>query len=319
MAADIDEIGKKRGAARAALLEALKARGYAFVTPTPATHARVLARDPQRMAASLEDMLGWSRAFRPGSIDAEIETLLREAGALVPAEGGLKSRLRVSSLGGDLYLHGAYPTTERDAVFFGPDSYRFARLVSQELARAPLGHPAHLVDIGAGAGVGAIAAAKSLVLARAMLTDINPAALALARVNADSAGVKVQCLHGPGLAGHAGSIDIALANPPFLIDRKGRSYRDGGGMRGSALSVEMAAEALPRLAPGGRLILYTGSAIADGRDDLAAALDALAAKHDCRLAYDEIDPDIFGEELEREAYREVDRIAAVAAIFRREA
>ncbi|MDG2535226.1 methyltransferase [Sphingomonas sp. HITSZ_GF] len=318
MAEGIDEIESGR-AALASLLEALKVRGYRFVTPTPATHARVLARDPGRMAASLEDVLGWSRAFRPGSIDAEIETLLREAGALVSAEGGLKSRLRVSSLGDDLYLHSAYPTTERDAVFFGPDSYRFARLVSQELTRAPLGHPAHLVDIGAGAGVGAIVAARSLVLARATLTDINPAALALARVNAESAGVKVHCSYGPGLADLAGTIDLALANPPFLVDRKNRSYRDGGGMRGGALSVEMAAEALPRLAPGGRLILYTGSAIADGRDDLAAALDALAAKHGCRLAYDEIDPDIFGEELEREAYREVDRIAAVAAVFRREA
>jgi release factor glutamine methyltransferase len=38
--------------------------GYRFITVTPATHARVLARDV-RPARDLRDVFGWSRPFRP--------------------------------------------------------------------------------------------------------------------------------------------------------------------------------------------------------------------------------------------------------------
>ena len=38
------------------------------------------------------------------------------------------------------------------------------------------------------------------------------------------------------------------------------------------------------------------------------------AKAGCSLDYRELDPDVFGEELDRPAYRDVDRIAVVAAI-----
>jgi hypothetical protein len=38
----------------------------------------------------------------------------------------------------------------------------------------------------------------------------------------------------------------------------------------------------------------------------------------CRLDLEEIDPDIFGEQLELPAYRSVERIAAVRAIISRE-
>ena len=41
-----------------ALLEALEARDYDFITPTPATVGRIHARG--RPAASLRDVLGWS-------------------------------------------------------------------------------------------------------------------------------------------------------------------------------------------------------------------------------------------------------------------
>ena len=79
----------------------------------------------------------------------------------------------------------------------------------------------------------------------------------------------------------------------------------------------MAKLALDRLAPKGRLILYTGSAIVEGEDDLRGKLENLADEAGCSLRYREIDPDIFGEELERPAYCHVERIAAVAAVFER--
>ena len=79
----------------------------------------------------------------------------------------------------------------------------------------------------------------------------------------------------------------------------------------------MVAFTLPRLARGGRLILYSGSAIICGQDAMKAHLNALANNHGCTLRYRELDPDVFGEELERPAYAEVDRIALIAAVFER--
>lgn len=300
-----------------ALLQALRRRDYGFVTITPASHARVLAREPQREARDLRDVFGWSLPFAPAILDPELLRLLREADALDPVVGGrFKSRYRVSELGGDLFLHSAHPTTAEDAVFFGPDSYRFADLIRRELRRDPPRGGARLVDIGAGAGVGAIAAARLCPALRTTMTDINPEALRLARVNARVAGVAADFLLGTDLE-PAGPIDIALANPPYIIDAAGRDYRDGGGMHGGGVAFDMAAAAAGRLSPAGRLILYTGSAIIAGEDRLRAALAALAAEHGCTLRYDEIDPDVFGEELEKPAYRDVERIALVAAVFKR--
>jgi hypothetical protein len=75
--------------------------------------------------------------------------------------------------------------------------------------------------------------------------------------------------------------------------------------------------ALDRLSPGGRVILYTGSAIIGGRDALCAALEQCAATGGHILHYRELDPDVFGEELDKAAYRDVDRIALIAAIIYR--
>ncbi len=309
----------REDAALLALLGALRRRGYRFVTPTPATHARVVARSSRKVARSLSDVLGWSLPFSPEVIDAELLDLLQSAGAVEPAADGLlHSRYRVSSLGGELFLHSAYPTEDRDAVFFGPDSYRFARLIEDELARRPVSQDAEIVDIGTGSGVGAIVAAKS-VGAAAIGSDVNPAALRLAAINARAAHVPFRAVLAEDLDWAESPIDLALANPPYIIDDNARQYRDGGGMHGGEVSLQMARAAVRKLAPGGRLILYTGSAIVNGEDALGGALADLAKRTACTLVYEELDPDVFGEELERPAYREVDRIALVAAILTRSA
>lgn len=308
------EIGGDAGALLP-LIDALKRRDYAFVCPTPATHARVIARLDRRTARNLTDALGWSLPFEPDAIDPEIVELLERGGALAPAAAGLRqSTLRVSSLGGNLYLHSAFPTEARDAVFFGPDSYRFAALISAELAQRSRS-TRRLADIGTGAGVGAITAALHCPGAEVIGTDINPAALRLAALNAQAAQVKLDTRLCSTLDGVIGPIDVILANPPYIIDQNGRNYRDGGGLHGGEATLTMAREALPRLAPGGTLILYTGSAILRGRDVLGEELAALARRSGGRLDYRELDPDVFGEELENAAYHDVDRIAVVAAVF----
>ena len=295
------------------LLRALEAAGYGFVTPTPATHARVLKRLDRRKAKDLRDVFGWSLPFQPHVLPTRLLDLLRAADAVTETREGLKSAVRVSGLDGRLYLHSAYPTEAEDAVFFGPDSYRFAALIRAELKGLEL-HPGAVVDIGAGAGVGGLTASDVLTGRRVVLTDINAAALRLARLNAEFARVPVETVETEGLEAVEGPIALALANPPYIADEAGREYRDGGGMHGGRLSVEMAKAAARRLEPGGRLILYTGAAIVDGRDEVREALESEMTAAGCALAYRELDPDVFGEELDEPAYRDVERIAVVAAV-----
>ena len=299
------------------LLALLRDRDHRFVTPTPATHARVLARADRQAARCVEDMLGWSLPYRPGDCDAAIEALLDRAGVTVPAGDRRRATIRVSRLHDHLFVHSAYPTDAADAVFFGPDSYRFADLIRDELRDCPARAGAQMVDIGTGSGVGGIVAATACPGLRIHMTDVNPAALRFARINAAAAGIAADFHESDSLATIPGPIDVATANPPYVIDSGKRLYRHGGAMHGGQVSLDMAVMAMDRLAPAGRLILYTGSAIVRGHDQLAAALAEAAAARGCTMRYREIDPDVFGEELENALYRDVDRIALVAAIVTR--
>jgi len=296
-----------------ALLAELDRAGYRFTAITPATHNRVVARPDREKARDLRDVFGWSLPFEPGFLPPAIADALAAAGAVERRGSRLKSRLRAASLGGDLFLHSAFPTEADDSVFFGPDTYRYAALLRAELPAA--GRVERLVDVGAGGGAGGIVAARLVPDARIVLADLNPAALRLAAANAAHAGVAVERVLGAGLDAVAGSVDCVIANPPFMMDEAGRAYRSGGGLGGAALSLDWALAAAERLEPGGRMILYTGVAMAGTCDPLREALEEALAPLGCALAYRELDPDIFGEELDRPPYREIERIAAVAAVI----
>lgn len=300
-----------------ALLRLLKTRDYRFVTPTPATHARVVARADKQTARDLRDVLGWSLPFAPGTIDAEAEALLASADEIRREGRLLRASVRVSSLDDLLFVHSAYPTDADDAVFFGPDSYRFALRIGTELAAHPLAAGAHLVDIGTGSGVGGIFVAARNPGCRVTLTDINPEALRFAAINARAAGVEVETLLSASLAPLHTPVDLAIANPPYLMDEPGRTYRDGGDLSGGRIPLEMARMAGERLAPGGRVLLYTGAAIVDGEAPLAAALADLAREQGLQLTVRELDPDVFGEELDNDSYADVERIAVIAATLQR--
>jgi len=301
---------------RDALLRlALAARdsGYHFVTPTPATHARVNARAANRWAGDLRGVLGWSRPFRAGALAPGMLGLMQQAGMLQPWEDGWRSLLRLSSLDGQLLWHSAYPTDAPDAVFFGPDSYRFAGAIQAHMQarREPL---RRAFDIGCGAGPGALTIAKAHPQAQVWAGDINPAALELAAVNADLAqAANILPVASNLLSGAEGSFDLIVANPPYLNDPKKRAYRHGGGPFGQQLALAMLKDALGRLAPGGSLLIYTGTAIVDGSDPfLEHARRLLQGRPGLDWRYRELDPDVFGEELDTPAYAEVERLAAVA-------
>jgi len=297
------------------LLARLQADGYRFVTVTPSTHARVVKRGDRAEARSLRDVLGWSLPFAADLPPPDLLALMREAGVVERRGARLAANVRVSSLHGRLFLHSAFPTDRPDSVFLGPDSYRFADFIAAE---AEAGSPVRrLAEIGAGAGVGAVVAAGPSPGAEVLLTDINPEALRLARLNAAAAGLDVQAVRTSGLDGVEGPFDLIVANPPYIADPEGLTYRDGGGLHGGQMAVDWARAAAGRLAPGGRLLLYTGAAIVDGRDDVRAALQETAADAGCALRYREIDPDVFGEQLDLPGYEDVERIAAVGAVLSR--
>ncbi|QGZ94181.1 methyltransferase [Terricaulis silvestris] len=299
-------------AALKGLLLTLKQREYRFITPTPATHARVIAREGKQQAKDLRDVFGWSLPFAPGVVDDTLLSFLRGADMLEERGGEmLRSLVRVSSLEDNFFLHSAFPTTRSDSVFFGPDSYRYANFLMDTLPNLPA--RTHVVDIGAGSGIGALTAVRSLPPLKVTLTDINPLALELARANWEAAGFEdaafVEC---DALSGVTEPIDLIIANPPYIADPARRAYRDGGGMHGGAMSVRWAQEAARRLESGGVFALYTGSAMVGGDDPLRNAL--LEALADFDVLYGEIDPDVFGEELEREDYADVERIAVVGVV-----
>jgi methylase of polypeptide subunit release factors len=295
------------GASRA-LLElgrALRAADYHFVTVTPATHERVNARRPVG-APTLRDIFGWSRPFGAAALPGAMRDLLEEAGALAESGEGYRSAVRFSSLASHLFVHSAHPTVDPAAVFFGPDTYRFGAML---LARAPAWSTC-IADVGCGSGAGGILLAARGQ--RVILTDVNDQALRLARVNVALAGVdNVETVRSDVLSGVEGDIDLVISNPPYMADPQHRAYRDGGGMLGEALSVRIVVESLGRLRPGGRLLLYTGTPVVEGRDVFRHAVGPALASGTATFEYAEIDPDVFGEELDRPGYAGVERIAAV--------
>jgi len=290
------------------LLSRLEAAGYDFVSPTPAVHGLVARRRRAGEADLLRDVLGWGRAFHAETAPAWLLDVLTEADALREDADGLRARLRVSRLDGRLHLHSASSADEQ-AVFLGPDSYRYVRFLRQALSGVSW---RKALEIGVGAGAGALAIAALDPEAGVVATDINPQALRLCRLNARHARLPIDLR--PGGFPAEGVWDLIAANPPYMAGRSGRLYRDGGGQYGAEVALEWAKEALYRLAPGGRLLLYTGAPVVAGQDLVRTALATLAGRRGARLVYEEIDPDVFGASLARASYAEVERIAAVGAV-----
>lgn len=296
------------------LLRRLDEDGYDFVTPTPLTQQRVVRRPGMQEARSVRDVLGWSLPFRDGLLSPDLFDALDAAGMLARDGELWRSAVRVSRVHGLLFLHSAFPTTEEDSVFLGPDSYRFADFVVREMGHDCRLH--RLVDVGGGAGVGALVAAARCWARETLLTDVNPRALRLARVNAQHARIALATRLASGLEKAPQDCDLILANPPYIVDPAGRAYRDGGDLHGGETSLEWARAAIPKLAPGGRFLLYTGSAILDGgRDRLREELRRVAEDAGVALAYRELDPDVFGEELDTAPYADVERIAVVGCVI----
>ena len=289
----------------------LQADGYSFTTVTPLTHQRNNAREQNRIAKNLRDVFGWNRPFETSLLPlAELQALL--ASDVLRAHAGLwTSEVRWSSLDDLLFVHSGFPTVAHDSVFFGPDTYRFAQAIEEHL-RTSLQPIKNAVDIGCGSGVGAILIGRARRDAQVLELDINPTAMRYTAVNAALAGTEnVSAWHSDILAGASGEFDLIVANPPYMQDTQKRAYRHGGERLGSELSVRIVEQAVQRLAVGGTLLLYTGAPSVDGVDLFLQSARQWVDVPGLAWSYREMDPDVFGEELETATYAEAERIAAV--------
>jgi methylase of polypeptide subunit release factors len=289
----------------------LREEGYSFTTVTPATHGRVNRRPENSRAHNLRDVLGWSRVFGPGVLPERVVELMDAARVLVRDGDDWRSLVRFSTYDSELFVHSAFPTTAPDAVFFGPDTYRMADAAVAHVE--PRDRPVRrVVDVGCGTGAGAIAVAKRIPDAEVLAVDINDDALRFARINSELAGTGgVRPCHSNLLDGIDGGFDLILSNPPFMIDLAGRAYRDGGGTHGYDLSLAIVDAAAARLRPGGSLVLFSGTGIVDGHDALREAAAARLDGTDLNWTYREVDPDVYGEELDGAAYAHAERLAVV--------
>ena len=125
------------------------------------------------------------------------------------------------------------------------------------------------------------------------------------------AGVSLRAVNSNLLLDVDGAFDLIVANPPYLVDPSERAYRHGGGPLGAGLSLAILDAALDRLAQGGTLLLYTGAAVVNGADPFQDAATTRLAGERVEWNYRELDPDVFGEELDGGAYTAADRIAAI--------
>ena len=70
-------------------------------------------------------------------------------------------------------------------------------------------------------------------------------------------------------------------------------------------------QGIERLTSGRMMLLYTAAAYVDGRAPLLSAIREECGDAGASLTVEEIDPDVFGEELHAPHYEAVERIAAV--------
>ena len=165
-----------------------------------------------------------------------------------------------------------------DVLIPRPETEVLVECVLDHCAREGLSQP-RLLDIGTGSGCIAVAVLTQLEGARAVATDISPAALAIAKFNAERHRVsdrlvlvEVDRLALPGEMVPESGFDVLMSNPPYVgvdgmdsLDTTVRKYEPAlaltNGGDGLSFYRSIAESGSSMLAPGGVVIVE----VADGQ------------------------------------------------------
>lgn len=160
-----------------------------------------------------------------------------------------------------------------------PETEQLVLEALDALKAMPPGAAPEVCDVGTGSGAIAVALAKNwpktLRGGRIVAVDLSPGALAVARENAQSAGVdgRIEFLVSDLLAALPGPFDLIVSNPPYVseseyealpADVKNFEPKSAllAGPKGGEVIERLAAQARDKLNPGGRLLIEGSPMIA---------------------------------------------------------
>jgi release factor glutamine methyltransferase len=161
------------------------------------------------------------------------------------------------------------------------------QLVAAALRRLGEG-PARVVDVGTGSGALAIAIAAAAPRVEVWATDTSRCAVALARANVRRRGLQGRVLvrHGDLLEPVPGSIELIVANLPYLPASAAVSYPELAAEPGAAVFAggdglgpyrRVIGAAAKRLTPGGALVIQLHRRVLGADRNELAALRAVLA------------------------------------------
>jgi release factor glutamine methyltransferase len=142
-----------------------------------------------------------------------------------------------------------------------------------DLAKSLAGDKLHIADVGTGSGIIAVTMAKRAKNCRVTAIDISPAALEVARRNAEKHGVaeRIEFVESDLLAAASSEtkFDMVLSNPPYVATNEmatlAADVRDyephlalDGGVNGTQAIERLVPQAAERLQPGGWLLVEVG-------------------------------------------------------------
>jgi release factor glutamine methyltransferase len=150
--------------------------------------------------------------------------------------------------------------------------------------------PVEIADVGTGSGIIAVSAAKYLPNVRVKAIDISPAALAVARRNAERHGVadRIEFVEANLLSTEPETprFDVIASNPPYVATSEMeqlaidvREYEPDlalrAGENGTDVIAPLIEQSAVRLKPGGGLLIEISPMIAQAVEGLIAAQPAL--------------------------------------------
>ena len=208
--------------------------------PRLATLARLFLVNDPVPERQVHDVLG-----------ADLVQGLVSGGALARVDNLVQARYLLSPVDHALFFTDRRIGGQRDRVMpVGHDTYALAH----QTQAAPGGS---VLDVGTGCGVQGVLAARWA--RRVVSVDVNPRALAMAKVNAQLNGVadRIAFKHGSLYEPVKGRFDVVLANPPFVPrPRVDLLFRDAG-PHGEDILAKIVAGARRHLAESGLLQIMT--------------------------------------------------------------